>query len=132
MALKSQPRPPDAPRNPHAGSQRGPVMLATLAVPFDGDSARVALQAAMESSVQLLVVDVVEQPLWPLATIFGQSALELDEDRDQIRALAAQAAGLGLEVEHLRVRSPRPVDALLEVAESGTPVCWCSVPIRAG
>ena len=33
-----------------------------------------------------------------------------------IRELVEQATGLGLEVEHLRVRSPRPVDALLEVA----------------
>ena len=37
-------------------------------------------------------------------------------DRIRIRALAERAAGLGLEVEHLRVRSPRPVTALLQVA----------------
>jgi nucleotide-binding universal stress UspA family protein len=116
VALKSRPLPPDAPPARGGGVDRGPVMLATFAVPFDGDAARVAVQAAMETSVKLLVVDVVEQPFWPLATMFGHAALELDEDRQRIRDLAAQVSALGLEVEHLRVRSPRPVDALLEVA----------------
>ena len=42
--------------------------------------------------------------------------LEVESDRDAIRQLVQQTAALGLEVEHLRVRSPRPVEALLEVA----------------
>ena len=42
--------------------------------------------------------------------------IELDEDRRRIRELVAQAAGLGVEVEHLRVRSPRPTEAVIEIA----------------
>jgi nucleotide-binding universal stress UspA family protein len=91
------------------------VVLATLAVPFDPDSARVALQAAMESDVMLIVLDAVERPWWPQALATRYAELELAEDRDQIRRFAGQAAALGLEVEHLRVPSPKPVEALLEV-----------------
>ncbi len=106
---------PDAP--PVAGGRRGrPVVLATLAVPFDPEAARVAVQAALEGQVKLLVVDAVEQPFWPLSLSTRHAELELAEDREAIRKMAGHAAALGLEVEHLRVRSPRPVEALLEVA----------------
>ena len=98
------------------GSRSRPVVLATLAVPFDPESARVALQAAMEGHVRLIVVDAVEMPLWPQAMAVRRADLELDEDREQIRKMVGHAQALGLEVEHLRVRSPRPVSALLEVA----------------
>ena len=91
-------------------------MLATLAVPFDPDSARVAIQAAMEGGVKLIVVDAVEMPFWPQSLATRRADLEEQSDRDAIRALVQQTAALGLAVEHLRVRSPRPVDALLEVA----------------
>jgi nucleotide-binding universal stress UspA family protein len=92
------------------------VLLATLAVPFDGDAARVALQAAMENGVRLVVVDAVERPFWLQSAASGHAELEEPEDRERIRGFVDQAAALGADVEHLRVRSPRPVDAVLEVA----------------
>lgn len=116
MALTSRPHVPPAPPEAPGHSRRQPVILATLAVPFEPDAARVAFQAALETEVKLIVVDVVEQPLWPLSIQFGHGAIELDDDRAAIRQLVEQAVGLGLEVEHLRLRSPRPVEALLEVA----------------
>jgi nucleotide-binding universal stress UspA family protein len=91
-------------------------MLATLAVPFDPDCARVAIQAALEGGVKLIVVDAVEVPFWPQSMSMRYADLEEDVDRVAIRRLVEQTAALGLEVEHLRVRSPRPVEALLEVA----------------
>jgi nucleotide-binding universal stress UspA family protein len=95
------------------------VVLATLAVPFDEETAGVAAQAALESGARLIVVDLVEQvssPMWPPHSFrFAQQEIELAEDRAQIGRVAREAAGLGLEVEHLRVRTPRPVVALLEV-----------------
>jgi nucleotide-binding universal stress UspA family protein len=91
-------------------------MLATLAVPFDPDCARVAIQAALEGGVKLIVVDAVEVPFWPLSIAMRYADLEEDVDRMAIRRLVEQTVALGLEVEHLRVRSPRPVEALLEVA----------------
>ena len=108
---------PGGPRSapPAADGGRGPVVLATLAVPFEPESASVAFQAALETGARLIVVDVVEMPLWPLALSVGHADLELDEDRAEIRRLVGHAAALGIEVEHLRVRSPRPVRALLDV-----------------
>jgi nucleotide-binding universal stress UspA family protein len=109
-------RPPGPDAAASGRSRPGPVVLATLAVPFDGDAARVAFQAALESDVKLIVIDSVERPLWIQSTVTGHADLEEDDDRDQIRRMVRHAADLGLEVEHVRVRSPRPVDALLEVA----------------
>ena len=106
---------PDAPAVGRGSSGR-PVLLATLAVPFEPESARVAIQAAMEGDLKLVVVDVVEMPFLPQCWVTRRADIELDDDRAQIRRLVEQVCGLGIEVEHLRVRSPRPVDALLEVA----------------
>jgi Universal stress protein family len=108
-------RPPGADVEAPGRSRPRPVILATLAVPFDGDAARVALQAALEGGVKLIVVDAVELPLWLQSISTGHADLEEADDREQIRTMVRHAAGLGLEVEHLRVRSPRPVDALLEL-----------------
>lgn len=114
--VDSGPRVPDTPLL--EGDSRGqPVVLATLAVPFEPESARVAIQAALESHAKLVVVDAVEMPLWHQCLTTRRAELELDEDRQEIRRLVGDAHGLGLQVEHLRVRSPRPVEALLEVAE---------------
>jgi len=91
-------------------------MLATLAVPFEPDSARVAIQAAIEGGVKLIVVDAVEMPFWPQSMATRHAELEEPSDRQAIRRLVEQTAALGIEVEHLRVRSPRPVEALIELA----------------
>ena len=40
---------------------------------------------------------------------------EDEADRAEISRMATNAAARGLEVEHLRVRSPRPVEAVLEL-----------------
>ena len=106
---------PDAPPE-YGGSRSRPVMLATLAVPFEPDSARVAIQAAMEGGVKLIVVDAVEMPFWPQSMATRHAELEEPSDRQAIRRLVEQTAALGIEVEHLRVRSPRPVEALIELA----------------
>jgi nucleotide-binding universal stress UspA family protein len=92
------------------------VVLATLAVPFEPDALRVALGAALESQAPLIVVDAVELPLWPQSIATRHADTELAADRACIRESVDQAAALGLQVEHLRVRSPHPIDALLEVA----------------
>ena len=99
-----------------AGSDPRPVVLATLAVPFDSEAFRVALQAAMESGVTLIVVDAVELPFWPQSIATRHADTELESDRMQIKEFVTQAAGLGVEVEHLRVRSPRPAEAVIEIA----------------
>ena len=74
------------------------------------------MQAALESHSQLVVIDAVERPFWPLAASLGHADLESKDDRERIRELAGHAAAIGLDVEHVRVRSPRPVEALIEIA----------------
>ena len=79
LRQRAQVPPPVTPTD--GGSRCRPVMLATLAVPFDPDSARVAIQAAMEGGVKLIVVDAVEMPFWPQSLAARRAELEEDEDR---------------------------------------------------
>jgi nucleotide-binding universal stress UspA family protein len=112
--LRPRSRLPESPPT-GGGSRCRPVMLATLAVPFEPESARIAIQAAMEGGVKLIVVDAVETPLWVQSMTTRRADLEEEADGAEIGRMANTAAGLGLEVEHLRVRSPRPVEAVLEL-----------------
>lgn len=116
MSLRERPAPPPPADAPTQGARTRPVVLATLAVPFEPDALRVALGAALESQAPLIVVDAVELPLWPQSIATRHADTELEADRACIRETVDQASALGLRVEHLRVRSPHPVDAVLEVA----------------
>lgn len=116
MKLRDRPAPPAPAPAPVRDSHARPVVLATMAVPIEPDAFRVALGAALESKAALIVVDAVELPLWPQSIATRRADTELEADRLCIRETVDQAVALGLTVEHLRVRSPHPVDALLEVA----------------
>jgi nucleotide-binding universal stress UspA family protein len=116
VKLRDRPAAPTPTEAPEQSSRTRPVVLATMAVPFEADAFRVALGAAIESKAPLIVVDAVEIPLWPQSIATRHADHELEADRMCIRETVDQAAALGLVVEHLRVRSPHPVDALLEVA----------------
>lgn len=116
MRLRDRPVSPPPQTIPEQSARTRPVVLATMAVPFEPDALRVALGAALESRAPLIVVDAVELPLWPQSIATRHADTELEADRACIRESVDQAAALGLQVEHLRVRSPHPIDALLEVA----------------
>ena len=116
MKLRDRPAAPTPTAAPARDSRTRPVVLATMAVPFEPDAFRVALGAALESQAPLIVIDAVELPLWPQSIATRRADTELEADRACIRERVDQAVALGLIVEHLRVRSPHPVDALLEVA----------------
>lgn len=107
-------------RTPEVGTRGGtldrPVVLATLGVPFETAATEFAVDSAVESGQELVLVNVVELILGPGALVFGTS-WEL-EDEEEERALAAPArlaASLGVRVERLRVCSPHPIDALVEI-----------------
>ena len=103
-----------------AGSR--PVMLATLEVPFDEAAASFAVDVAVECGQPLIVANVVEIPLGPMCLALGYGALDLPEDEAaRLRAPAELAHSLGVEVERLRVKSPHPVDALLELVAERRP-----------
>ena len=99
-----------------------PVLLATLGVPFDPDASRFAVDAAVESGEPLLVVNVVELPPLGMSVAMGYDQLPYSPEQEEaLRAPAALAASLGVPVERLRVKSPRPVEALVQLAAERAP-----------
>ena len=100
-------------RAPAPRRNGGPVVLATFAgAPFGPRAARLAVEAAAEMRSRLVVVQTLEarsrrrrlraasEPLAPDLAV-------------AVRAVTALAEELGVEVEALRVSSPRPISALL-------------------
>jgi len=116
VRLRDRPAIPTPTPTVEPGARTRPVVLATMAVPCEPDALRVALGAALESQAPLIIIDAVELPLWPQSIATRHADTELEADRACIRESVEKAAALGLQVEHLRVRSPHPIDALLEVA----------------
>ena len=99
-----------------------PVMLATLEVRFDPVAAEFAVDAAVEAGQPLVVANIVEMPLGPMCVLMGYGALDpADDDAAGLRAPAELAHALGVDVERLRVRSPHPLDALLELVAERAP-----------
>jgi nucleotide-binding universal stress UspA family protein len=99
-----------------------PVMLATLEVPFDEEAAAFAVDAAVECGQPLIVANVVEMPLGPACLAMGYGDLEpTEEEAAKLRAPAELAHALGVRVERLRVRSPHPTDALVELVVQHRP-----------
>ncbi len=97
-------------------------MLATLEVPFDEAAAALAVDAAVECGQKLIIANVVEVPLGPMCVMMGYGALEpSEEEAARFRAPAELAHALGVRVERLRVRSPHPADALLELVAECEP-----------
>jgi nucleotide-binding universal stress UspA family protein len=91
-------------------------------VPFDPDASSFAVDAAVEAGEPLLVVNVVELPPLGMSVAMGYDQLpDSPEQEEALRAPAALAASLGVAVERLRVRSPRPVEALVEIAAEREP-----------
>jgi len=97
-------------------------MLATLGVPYDPTAATVAVDAAVESGQPLILINLVELLPLAMSVRMGYDQLEdTPELADSLRAPAVLASSLGVQVERLRVRSPRPVVALLELVAERRP-----------
>jgi nucleotide-binding universal stress UspA family protein len=104
------------------GSGR-PILLATFGVPFDEGAVAVALDAAVESGGPLIVANVTRLEPLALSVMMGYDALEelTPEVSASVGRPARLAAGFGLQVERLRIRTPRPVVALLELVRERAP-----------
>jgi Universal stress protein family len=100
-----------------------PILLATFGVPFDEGAVAVALDAAVESGEPLIVANVTRLEPLALSVMMGYDALEelTPEVSASVGRPARLAAGFGLRVERLRIRTPRPVAALLELAREREP-----------
>jgi hypothetical protein len=100
-----------------AGSGGRPVLLATFGTPFDEEAAAFAVDSAVEAGEPLIVANITALEPLRLSVILGYDALEefTPEVSDSGRRLAELARSLGVRVERLRVRTPRPVEALLHL-----------------
>jgi hypothetical protein len=98
-----------------------PVLLATLGVPFDEEAAAVAVDAAVEAGQALIVANCVQLPPLPMSVVLGLDQIDDPDEAAAIRAPAELAQALGVRVERLRVKSLRPVDALLELVGERRP-----------
>jgi nucleotide-binding universal stress UspA family protein len=98
------------------------VLLATLGVPFDPAASAFAVDAAVEAGQPLVVVNVVDLPPLGMSVAMRYDQLpETPEEADAFRAPAELAHSLGVRVERLRVKSPRPVAALVELVAERAP-----------
>lgn len=105
---------------PDVGRSRArPVMLTTLSVRIDASAERMALGSALDAGTKLILANMLALPPYPLTIRLAPeyATLPHEEDREAVRATAGRAVALGIETELLRVSSPRPVRAMLELAD---------------
>jgi hypothetical protein len=95
-----------------------PVMLATLSVRVDAAAEAMAIESALEAGVTLIVANMMILRPYPLTVVLAPEVASLPEEEDlyALRATASRAVALGIKTELLRITSPRPVRALLELA----------------
>jgi nucleotide-binding universal stress UspA family protein len=97
-----------------------PVLLATLDVPYADDATSFAVDSAVETGQPLVLVNAAE--VLPTAyALLGYGYVEKEELQEALRKPAELAQSLAVRVERLRVCSPHPVDALLEVVAERNP-----------
>ncbi len=109
---------------------RRPVLLATLDVPFDEEAMAFAVDAAVENGQPLVVVNAA-QILPATWALLGYGYIERDDLQQELLKPAQLAHSLAVHVERLRVCSPHPVDALLELVSERDPGLLVFGPDRA-
>jgi hypothetical protein len=99
-------------------SPPGPVLLGTLSVRVDPSAERMAIDTALELGARLVLANMLTLPPYPCTVGLARefAVLPHEEDLEAVRATAERAAALGIPTELLRVSSPRPVTALIELA----------------
>lgn len=102
------------------GSHARPVLLVTLDVPYAEEAISFAVDSAVENGQPLVLLNVAE--VLPTAySLLGYGYVERDELQEALFEPVRLACSLAVEVERLRVCSPHPVDALLEVVAEREP-----------
>ena len=96
------------------------MVLATLDVPFAHGAIVFAVDSAVEAGQPLVIVNVAEivPTHWSLV---GYGYIEREELQCELRKPAELAGSLAVQVERLRVCSPHPLDALLEIVAERNP-----------
>lgn len=76
-----------------------------------------ALESALHAGVPLIIANMITLPAYPMTLMMARqyATLPHEEDLDAVRATAERAAQLGIKTELLRISTPRPIVALLEL-----------------
>ncbi len=119
----------DAP--PRVSSAARPVMLATFDVPVDPRAAELAVDAAVESGQPLMIVNVIDMPIRPMTSSWGMEVVVTEDVDVSLRTPAELAHSLAVTVERIRLVSPRPIKALLELVGERLPGLLVLGPDRA-
>jgi nucleotide-binding universal stress UspA family protein len=98
-----------------------PIMLVTFDVPVDPHAAELAVDAAVEAGQPLVVVNVVEMPIRPMTSSWGREVVVTEDVDESLRAPAELARSLAVAVERIKLVSPRPLKALLELVAEREP-----------
>jgi hypothetical protein len=103
---------------PDQGAPSRPVLLATLSVRVDPTAEAMAIETALEVGAKLILANMLRLGPYPLTVMIAReyATLPHEEDLDAVRETAGRAAALGIPTELLRVSSPRPLTALIELA----------------
>lgn len=117
--------------NRGAPSVKRPVMLVTFDVPVDVRAGELAVDAAVESGQPLVVVNVVDMPMRPMTASWGTEVIVTEDVDCSLRAPAELARSLAVSVERIRLVSPRPLTALLELVDERLPGLLVIGPDRA-
>jgi hypothetical protein len=100
-----------------------PILLATIGAPFDEQAAVFAVDSAVEAGQPLIVAHITTLEPLGLSVMLGYDALAefTPEVSESVRRPVELAHSLGVTVERLRIRSPRPIRALLQLASERRP-----------
>jgi nucleotide-binding universal stress UspA family protein len=102
------------------GSHHRPILLVTLDVPYEDEAIAFAVDSAVENGQPLVLVNVAE--VLPTAySLLGYGYVEREDLQDALFKPVQLACSLAVAVERLRVCSPHPGDALLEVVAERDP-----------
>jgi hypothetical protein len=105
------------------GGPARPVILATLAVRVDANAERMALESALEAGVPLIIANMLRMPTYATTMMLAPefATLPHEEDLEAVRETAQRAAAWGIPTELLRIMSPRPLTALIELIHERRP-----------
>jgi hypothetical protein len=112
-----------APSSTATSGPARPVVLATLSVRVDPNAERMAIESALEAGVPLIIANMLRMPAYATTMLLvpQYATLPHEEDLEAVRETARRAAELGIRTELLRVMSPRPLTALIELIQERRP-----------
>lgn len=103
------------------GPDARPILLVTFDVPLLEEAAELAVEAAVENGQPLVVANVIGGRYYPMPGMPLPKAIVREDVEESLRAPTQLAVSLGVRAERIRVLTPRPVEALVELVGERAP-----------